>query len=991
MRCFFLLVYCLSGARSSELLRRHRREWTTDSFELEEGYPGPFPYELGKVNIDRQNRLNFKLYGEGVDEAPMGVISIDKESGMLYVHKAVDYEEWQKLELICEARKMDVSTDTRQVTRLRLEIFIKDINDNPPRFENSLYETTVDQENTQGSNILKVHATDIDESKTLNSTFHYEIKSVSPNVRDTEFFVDKSGNISFKGCLNHEVAEKFTLMVEAIDHGEVVSLSSSTTVVIHVRDGNNHLPVFSDQTGTGKVKESETGVSPLRLHVTDKDTPHTSAWRARYTVHGDERENFEILTDLETNDGILTVVKPLDFENGAQRELLISVENEAPYYSCEVKERTPSGLWKVDTIKGHDPSGAAEPQSVKVTINVEDTNDPPEFNVTLKEVMVMENVPAGTWVDKVTAVDPDSSYSKEFVYKVGNDPAGWVTVNSVTGDITMIKTPDRESPHVVNGIYTILVYAVDKGIPPMTGTATLHIHVSDQNDNVPQLKVDSLDVCVSDAPTTTNIEAFDPDEAPYGGPFTFELLGNVEGKWRLNPGYGDTAGLVKEPGVYPGQHTIHLKISDMQGAFKVYNLSVTACDCTVTPNCQIRQNSEIKVGPYALCIIISSLLLLLFLLLLTFTISSKREFITMEPEDRSGGILLQSNTEAPGDNCEIPVTIMEEPVCMEQFNQSNFHIPLNGMRNGRYSAMVGMNEVQTFGSFRSLHSQPRDFTQRSIHPRFGNFRRESQYSQYSYTGNQSNWNFPLTTGYDSSHQFEDMGNMNVLQTQNLSCATESNDMQLHQKLTSLWEKEGDLLDDELHIYSELGDSDTMPELEAISISEEDSFQDTLEVLGPKFHQLASICMTAKDSQPKEINSPCENLRKESLSYQHSYPQNQSDGNSPITTGYDSSHQLEDMGNMNVLQSQNLICATESIELMPLHQTTSLPEKEGDLDSDLHIYAQEGDSNATSELNRISISEGCSYQDTLEDLGPMCHQLTSICSPTQRQDSRYYDI
>ncbi|XP_019214208.1 cadherin-like protein 26 isoform X6 [Oreochromis niloticus] len=781
-------------------------------------------------------------------------------------------------------------------------------------------------------------------------------------------------------------------MVEAIDHGEVVSLSSSTTVVIHVRDGNNHLPVFSDQTGTGKVKESETGVSPLRLHVTDKDTPHTSAWRARYTVHGDERENFEILTDLETNDGILTVVKPLDFENGAQRELLISVENEAPYYSCEVKERTPSGLWKVDTIKGHDPSGAAEPQSVKVTINVEDTNDPPEFNVTLKEVMVMENVPAGTWVDKVTAVDPDSSYSKEFVYKVGNDPAGWVTVNSVTGDITMIKTPDRESPHVVNGIYTILVYAVDKGIPPMTGTATLHIHVSDQNDNVPQLKVDSLDVCVSDAPTTTNIEAFDPDEAPYGGPFTFELLGNVEGKWRLNPGYGDTAGLVKEPGVYPGQHTIHLKISDMQGAFKVYNLSVTACDCTVTPNCQIRQNSEIKVGPYALCIIISSLLLLLFLLLLTFTISSKREFITMEPEDRSGGILLQSNTEAPGDNCEIPVTIMEEPVCMEQFNQSNFHIPLNGMRNGRYSAMVGMNEVQTFGSFRSLHSQPRDFTQRSIHPRFGNFRRESQYSQYSYTGNQSNWNFPLTTGYDSSHQFEDMGNMNVLQTQNLSCATESNDMQLHQKLTSLWEKEGDLLDDELHIYSELGDSDTMPELEAISISEEDSFQDTLEVLGPKFHQLASICMTAKDSQPKEINSPCENLRKESLSYQHSYPQNQSDGNSPITTGYDSSHQLEDMGNMNVLQSQNLICATESIELMPLHQkTTSLPEKEGDLDSDLHIYAQEGDSNATSELNRISISEGCSYQDTLEDLGPMCHQLTSICSPTQRQDSRYYDI
>ncbi|CAI5688724.1 unnamed protein product [Oreochromis niloticus] len=839
---FILLVYCLSSATNSELLSRHRRAWIIDSFAIEEGHPGPFPYELGKVSVDREYRIYFELHGQGVDEEPTGVISIDEHSGMLNVHKAVDYEKWHALELRFEARKMDISIDTR----LGIQISIKDINDNPPRFERDLYEINLPQESTQGSNLLKVHATDIDKSGTLNSTFHYEIKSVSPNVRDTEFIIDESGYISFKGCLNYEVAEKFTIVVEAKDHGEVVKLSSSTTVVIHIGNGNNHLPVISGQTGTGKVKELETGVSPLRLHVTDKDTPHTSGWRARYTVHGDERENFQILTDLETNDGILTVVGPLDFENGAQRELLISVENEAPYYSCEVKERTPSGLWKVDTIKGHDPSGAAEPQSVKVTIDVEDTNDPPEFSMTVKEVMVMENVPVGTWFDKVMAVDPDSSYSKEFVYKVGNDPAGWVTVDPLTGNITMIKTPDRESPHVVNGIYTILVYAVDKGIPPMTGTATLHIHVSDQNDNVPQLKVDSLDVCVSDAPTTTNIEAFDPDEAPYGGPFTFELLGNVEGKWRLNPDYGDTAGLVKEPGVYPGQHTIHLKISDMQGAFKVYNLSVTVCGCTVTPNCQIHQNSEIKVGPYALCIIISSLLLLLFLLLLAFTISTEREFVTMEPEDYVGGILLQTTTEAPGDDCEIPFTIMEEPDGLEYYNHPNLNIPLNGMVNERYSATMGINEVPNFGSFRSQLKKPRrDFTQRSIHPRFGNFRRENQ---YSYTGNQSNWNFSQTSGCDSSHQFEDMGNMNVLRKRNLSCAMESNDMQVKRlqyvicsAVTSLRKKEVDLGDDELHIYAEEGNSDTTSDLEAIIISEEGSFQDTLKDLGPKFHQLASIC------------------------------------------------------------------------------------------------------------------------------------------------------
>lgn len=71
----------------------------------------------------------------------------------------------------------------------------------------------------------------------------------------------------------------------------------------------------------------------------------------------------------------------------------------------------------------------------------------------------------------------------------------------------------------------------------MTGTATLHIHVTDQNDNTPQPVVNYLDVCTSDSPTITNITAMDLDEDPFAGPFTFELMGDME-KWRLNPSCG---------------------------------------------------------------------------------------------------------------------------------------------------------------------------------------------------------------------------------------------------------------------------------------------------------------------------------------------------------------------------------------------------------------------------------------------------------------------
>ncbi|KAM3877970.1 cadherin-like protein 26 [Diretmus argenteus] len=640
-------VYSLCRVTCSELLSRERRSWIIDAFRIEEGHPGPFPYVLGKLNIERTYGVYFELYGEGVDEEPKGVFSLHRESGILSVNKAVDYEEQKTFRLKFEARKTDLSMDTQ----LGVEIDILDINDNPPRFQRDLYEISIEQNTAQGSHLLTVVAYDRDQAGTPNSTFHYEIKSVSPNPPNAEFFVDELGSISFKGCLDYEAGGAYTVLVEAKDHGEVVSLSSSTTVLIHVQDGNNHLPTISGQTGSGKVKEGETGSSLLRLHVTDRDTQGSPAWRARYSIHGDKGGHFKIETDPDTNDGILTVVKPLDFEEGAERELSISVENEVPFFSCQVKERTSSGLWAVAT--GGMEASSVQPHFVDVTVRVEDANDPPEFSVTVREAVLEENAPMGTWVETVTAVDPDSSHARDFVYMIGSDPDGWVALDPNTGHITTAKIPDRESPRVVNGVYTIMLHAVDSGKPPMTGTATLLIHVKDQNDNVPQLTMNHMDMCVTDGPSSTNITAFDLDDEPFGGPFRFELLGDVKGKWRLNLSYGYTVDLVKEPSVYAGPHTLELKISDMQGQFAIHSLSVTVCDCSVTPNCRSSRATATKVSYGAIGIVLATLFVLLFLLLLSIIISCKKKFATLQIDGTpSGETLLASNIENPGTDCK---------------------------------------------------------------------------------------------------------------------------------------------------------------------------------------------------------------------------------------------------------------------------------------------------------------------------------------------------
>lgn len=46
-------VSYLSSATGAELLKRHRRDWIIASFTVDEGYQGPFPYQLGKVRTGK--------------------------------------------------------------------------------------------------------------------------------------------------------------------------------------------------------------------------------------------------------------------------------------------------------------------------------------------------------------------------------------------------------------------------------------------------------------------------------------------------------------------------------------------------------------------------------------------------------------------------------------------------------------------------------------------------------------------------------------------------------------------------------------------------------------------------------------------------------------------------------------------------------------------------------------------------------------------------
>ncbi|XP_054652797.1 cadherin-2A-like isoform X2 [Dunckerocampus dactyliophorus] len=643
--CVFIMLCLGRHVYGADVSQRQKRNWIIESFTIDEGYDGLFPYTLGKVQVGRKY-ARFQIHGQGVYLEPRDIIEIDENTGEITVHGPVDFEKHKSLKLIFQAidRVRNVVD-----TQLGVDIQIMDANDHSPVFDAEIYAVTVKESISQGTGLTTVKAVDADTNQ--NKEFDLRILSVTPRSHDVEFYFKTSdaetGTISFKGCLDYDKSKKYTIIVEAKDHGKPKQLSSSCTVIINIEDDNNHLPVISGLTGPGKVKEGLSYALILRLQVTDKDSKDTAAWRAKYNIQRDASKNFRITTDWKTNEGLLYVEKPLDYEEASLKTMTITVENEIPYFSCSVVRRSTTSLW---TLKTHRGTPTAGQSTYGVDVIVEDVNEAPIFVEPNKQVALRENVAAGQYLATFTARDPDYSKANTLFYMKGEDPADWVTVDTLTGAVTTSKILDRESLYVKDNIYKATVCAVDDGVPPMTGTATLSIIISDENDNAPFLAENHMDMCQSEGQSKVNVTALDPDEGPNSGPFRFKLNGDIMGRWDIDPKQGYSVYLLKDNIVASGRHELLLEVSDLQGKAAVHNLSVTVCNCLdkSRPNCRAGSPTlGKKAGIISSCLVP----------LTAFLRSRKKKGKTNSSEGLaipdSSGHLTQCNTENLGQDCQV--------------------------------------------------------------------------------------------------------------------------------------------------------------------------------------------------------------------------------------------------------------------------------------------------------------------------------------------------
>lgn len=129
-------------------------------------------------------------------------------------------------------------------------------------------------------------------------------------------------------------------------------------------------------------------------------------------------------------------------------------------------------------------------------INVLDANDhSPVFEMNEYDASVREGVSVGTTVITLKATDQDIGKNAEVEYTIRSINGGGTSteeedrhafkIDSKTGVITTRTNLDRETTEV----YTLIVGATDQASPPSarrSSTASVVIHILDDNDNYPQ-------------------------------------------------------------------------------------------------------------------------------------------------------------------------------------------------------------------------------------------------------------------------------------------------------------------------------------------------------------------------------------------------------------------------------------------------------------------------------------------------------------------------
>ncbi|XP_032271329.1 cadherin-12 isoform X2 [Phoca vitulina] len=450
-------VIHLPGRRSH--FQRVKRGWVWNQFFVLEEYMGSEPQYVGKLHSDLdkgEGTVKYTLSGDGAGT----VFTIDETTGDIHAIRSLDREEKPFYTLRAQA----VDIETRKPLEPESEFIIKvqDINDNEPKFLDGPYVASVPEMSPVGV-----------------------IRTALPNM-------------------DREVKEQYQVLIQAKDMGgQLGGLAGTTIVNITLTDVNDNPPRFPKSIFHLKVPESSPIGSAIgRIRAVDPDFGQNAEIEYNI-VPGDGGNLFDIVTDEDTQEGVIKLKKPLDFETKKAYTFKVEASN------VHLDHRFHSAGPFKDTAT--------------VKISVLDVEEPPVFSKPLYTMEVYEDTPVGTIIGAVTAQDLDvGSSSVRYFIDWKSDGDSYFTIDGTEGTIATKELLDRESTAQYN--FSIIASKVSN--PLLSSKVNILINVLDVNEFPPEISVPyETAVCENAKPgqIIQIVSAADRDLSPAGQQFSFRL------------------------------------------------------------------------------------------------------------------------------------------------------------------------------------------------------------------------------------------------------------------------------------------------------------------------------------------------------------------------------------------------------------------------------------------------------------------------------------
>ncbi|XP_048242201.1 cadherin-23-like [Haliotis rufescens] len=433
-----------------------------------------------------------------------------------------------------------------------------DTNVYAPVFSQHLHTVRIAENATGETLLLTLTATDAD-----NGTNGQFIFNISDGNNDGMFRLD--GDDLYVQVLDYEAASSinftYSLTVTAIDHA-ADARTGVTVVIVEVSPENEFVPVWSspsvDIAGYFPGLTVDEDVSPdfdvVTVTATDADLGEDGDVTYSVTsVVSDTNSNKPGVFIIESGTGKLKTSSGLDFDQST---------GGVKYYDVTITV----------SDKGSVPKTTSAIQRVNLT-NVNDIT--PKFSNDTYTANVACAVVAGTLLATLSADDEDSP---SLVYEIEAGANPFVSVDSVSGEVTLIASPTGGA--VTDLAQWIPLLVSDGGSPNLQGKGhllvlfencdTSTVCSNDTNLFTPTFSKSLHTVAVPENATAESlILTFTATDADNGtkGQFTFNIIdGNNDGMFRLD---GDD---------------LYVQVVDYEGAASVnftYSLIVTAVDHAV--------------------------------------------------------------------------------------------------------------------------------------------------------------------------------------------------------------------------------------------------------------------------------------------------------------------------------------------------------------------------------------------------------------------------